>query len=151
MDLSTIFTLQQVADLATSLHITQAEAANILRRDLVETINRDHRDALIEQSHRDLMSLARQLKVERVASGRYDAPEYVAETAQMMRDQGYADPVGFDHETAIVEYRRVLAGRRLDRACEICSTDQQPADHSNRDHGAAVSRSVATALAASKR
>lgn len=42
-----------------------------------------------------------------------------------------------DHSEALVEYRKVLAGRRLDRACEICSDDQR-ARHTNRDHDQAV-------------
>lgn len=35
------------------------------------------------------------------------------------------------HAEALVEYRRVLAGRRLDRACVLCGPG---ADHSNRGH-----------------
>jgi hypothetical protein len=59
-------------------------------------------------------------------------PQYVFSTALMMASS--ADPdaiVGIDYLEAVIECRRVLAGRRLERRCEICGPG---ADHTNRAH-----------------
>lgn len=63
-----------------------------------------------------------------------DVPAYVVGVIRGMWSANcWTDVVDIEHDAALVEYRRVLAGRRLDRACEICSDDQR-ANHSNRDH-----------------
>jgi hypothetical protein len=107
---------RQIRALAEALRIDSFAALEILHRELAAQVERDHRNALLDELACALCG-ERELQPRHGVIGQApsETPEYVRTTRGMMNDPANdpVDIIGMDHASALVEYRQVLAERRL--------------------------------------